>query len=201
MEKNMHKTLLLLSAILLTACTPPPNRKSELCHYEPRGSARFTQRGDPGHALDRAINTFINDTRPANTRDKRTRCGIVLTAQTDDAALIAAVQETLGTGWQYHSDTRAADTITHIWQTRSNFWPTQHYILVSYRHTLRDAQGRPYRPLHSLYQQNSDSTLHGAVVFGTIISAIVLPFAALYYFLHRRRRTQTSDERSPRRLG
>lgn len=180
-------------SLLLAACAPQ-DRQSELCDFEPRGTTRFTLAGEPGLQLDNAIRRVFDATRPADSKGQRAHCGITLSAQenTDDSVIAAAVRETLGAGWQYREDLQSTDAQIkiHLWQHGGGFWPAQYYALAAYRDTLHDTAGKPFRPIYSLYLRDSDSGLHGAVVFGTIMSAMVLPFAALAYFMRRRRKAR-----------
>lgn len=188
--KNILKTFIPPLIILLAACTPLPDRQKELCAYAPYGAAPFALEGDPDRQLSQAITRVLQDTGEQNANTPRKRCGARLSAQPgiDDAAIVAAVSDTLGAGWQYQRDTANADIKLHLWHTQSRFWPRQYYALAAYPNILQDAQGRPFRPLQTLYLQNNSSTLHGYVVFGTIACAMILPFVALAYFMRRRRK-------------
>ena len=102
-----------------------------------------------------------------------------------DDDLKTAVASTLGKDWNYR-DTLQQDSLTiALWETRSRFWPKQHYAL-----TLAAARDGEPRTVRSTYIKNSDSDLNGAVVFGIIISpfAIVLAIALPLFWRKRRRR-------------
>lgn len=190
MIKYIPKIVMMLLMVLSAACTPLPDRQKELCAYAPQGSVPFALKGDPERQLSQAILRVLQDTGEQNANTPRKRCGTRLSAQPgiDDGAIVASVSDTLGAGWQYQHEGVSAGITLHLWQTQSRFWPKQYYALAAYPDTLHDPQGNSFRPLQSLYLQNNNSTLHGAVVFGTIACAMILPFVALGFFMWRRRR-------------
>ena len=100
-----------------------------------------------------------------------------------DDDLKTAVASTLGKDWNYRETLQQGDLTIALWETRSTFWPKQHYAL-----TLAPARDGEPRTLRSTYIKNSDSDLNGAVVFGIIISPFAIVLAIALSLLWRKRR-------------
>ena len=183
----MRKYLVpLLLAFSLAACTPPQAAKTaDLCAYLPLNSEKNRIRDDNTRQhYDRAANA-VSDITAHGDDSKRKHCGQTFHSLADDTALYADISTTLGAAWQ-QQETRSIDGFTIVlWQSRSNFWPRQHYALISPPATTRGDS----RLLRSLYITNSDSGLNGTVVFGTIlITLAIVPIAIAVPFWRKRRR-------------
>ena len=182
------KPLLTLIALALAGCQPPATPgNTDLCTYLPPHSEAARLDGDNTprfQAADRRIDQNTAD----GDDSKRKYCGQSWRSAADDEAMKTAIAATLGQDWRYR-DTLPADGLTiTLWETRSRFWPKQHYAL-----TLAPARDGEPRTLRSTYIKNSDSDLNGAVVFGIIISPFVIVLAiALPLFWRKRRRRKSS---------
>ena len=189
----MRKYLVsLLLAFSLAACTPPQAEKTaDLCAYLPLDGEKSRIRDDNTRQhYERAADAVSGITAHGDD-SKRKHCGQTFHSVADDTALYADISATLGAAWQ-QQETRSISgfTIT-LWQSRSNFWPRQHYALISPPAT---AHGEP-RLLRSLYITNSDSGLNGSVVFGTIlITLTIVPIALVVPFWRKRRRKHNNPQ-------
>ncbi len=140
---------------VLAACSPsaPP---ADLCRYIPAGTRAFALEGDPALAMDNAINTLSLDTR-RHGDEKRKHCGQSLTAEAgvDDAAIVAAMQKTLGPDWQYRRDypSHHADIRIYLWQSGGHARSVQYYALVSHQKIInpQDEPQNAIRPLETVY--------------------------------------------------
>lgn len=189
----MHKHLtFLLLAFTLAACTPPYAAKTtDLCTYLPLDGATTRIRNESTRQhYERAADAVSGITAHGDD-SKRKYCGQIFHSMADDATLHANISTTLGAAWQPR-ETRTIDGFTiALWQSRSNFWPRQHYALISPPAT---AHGEP-RLLRSLYITNSDSGLNGSVVFGTIlITLTIVPIALVVPFWRKRRRKHNNPQ-------
>lgn len=183
----MRKYLVsLLLAFSLAACTPPQAEKTaDLCAYLPLNGEKNRIRDDNTRQhYDRAADAVSGITAHGDD-SKRKHCGQAFRSAADDTALYADISTTLGAAWQ-QQETRTIDGFTiALWQSRSNFWPRQHYALISPPTTVHGDS----RLLRSLYITNSDSGLNGTVVFGTIlITLAIVPIAIAVPFWRKRRR-------------
>ena len=186
----MRKYLVpLLLAFSLAACTPPQAAKTaDLCAYLPLNGEKNRIRDDNTRQhYDRAADA-VSDITAHGDDSKRKHCGQTFHSVADNTALYADISTTLGAAWQ-QQETRTIDGFTiALWQSRSTFWPRQHYALISPPTT---AHGEP-RLLRSLYITNSDSGLNGTVVFGTIlITLAIVPIAIAVPFWRKRRRQRS----------
>ena len=177
--------LLPLLILALTACQPPQTvANTDLCTYLPPRSEKTRLDAEDARRFDAAEDRISAATAHGND-SKRKHCGQTWRSTASDDDLKTAITDTLGKDWHYRDTLQQDDLTITLWETRSTFWPKQHYALISA--PTRDAAPRTLR---SSYIKNSDSDLNGAVVFGIIISpfAIVLAIALPLLWRKRRRR-------------
>lgn len=181
------KHLLPLLLLALTACQPPQTvENTNLCNYLPPHSEKTRLDDEDAHRFDVAADRISAATAHGND-SKRKHCGQTWRSVASDDNLKTAVASTLGKDWNYRETLQQGDLTIALWETRSTFWPKQHYAL-----TAAPARDGAPRTLRSTYIKNSDSDLNGAVVFGIIISpfAIVLVIALPLLWRKRRRARQ-----------
>ena len=103
-----------------------------------------------------------------------------------DDNLKTAVASTLGKDWNYRETLQQGDLTIALWETRSTFWPKQHYALTAAPRPRRCAA----HAAQHLHQKQRQRTQRRPSVFGIIISpfAIVLAIALPLFWRKRRRR-------------
>ena len=177
------KILLPFLLLALTACQPPQTAThTDLCNYLPPHSEKTRLNAEDARRFDTAEDRISAVTAHGDD-SKRKHCGQTWRSTTSDGDLKTAITDTLGTDWHSRDTLQQDDLTIVLWETRSTFWPKQHYAL-----TTAPARDSTPRTMRSTYIKNSDSDLNGPVVFGIIISPFVIVLAIALPLLWRKRR-------------
>ena len=151
------KHLLPLLLLALTACQPPQTvENTNLCNYLPPHSEKTRLDDEDAHRFDVAADRISAATAHGND-SKRKHCGQTWRSVASDDDLKTAVASTLGQDWNYRETLQQDGLTIALWETRSRFWPKQHYAL-----TLTPARDGAPRTLRSTYTAPSSSASSSA---------------------------------------